>query len=268
MGGDGSAPNALPLAQVSALVAPPSWAALDFISDLHLSQQTPKTFAAWQRYLADTPADAVFILGDLVEVWIGDDVRHSGFEAQFAQALQAAARLRPIYLMVGNRDFLIGPELLQACAVAPLPDPTTICAFGTQGLFIHGDALCLADTAYQAFRKIVRAPQWQHHFLSQSLATRLEIAQGIRAESVAQQSKNSATDMLWADVDVATAVQWLSQTGSSFLVHGHTHRPSTEALSPNYTRYVLSDWDLEDAAAPRAQILRWSASGLTRLGLV
>jgi UDP-2,3-diacylglucosamine hydrolase len=258
-------PSALPLPQVHALLAPPEWAALDFISDLHLSHQTPLSFTAWQHYLAHTQADAVFILGDLVEAWIGDDARHTGFEARLAQALTGAARLRPTYLMVGNRDFLIGPELLQACGVQPLADPTTIRAFGRQGLFIHGDQLCLVDTAYQEFRKLVRAPQWQQNFLGQALTTRRQIAEKMRAESAAQQTKNSTESLLWADIDADTAVQWLSQTQSSFLVHGHTHRPATEALSAQHTRYVLSDWDVDHAAPPRAEVLRWSASGLVRM---
>jgi UDP-2,3-diacylglucosamine hydrolase len=151
--------------------------------------------------------------------------------------------------------------------VQPLADPTTIRAFNHQGLFIHGDELCLADTAYQAFRTLVRDPHWQQNFLKQPLSTRRQIAQGIRAESTAQQTKNSAADMLWADVDKETATEWLTQTGASFLVHGHTHRPATEVLSPQHTRYVLSDWDLDHASPPRAEVLRWSASGLTRMGL-
>jgi UDP-2,3-diacylglucosamine hydrolase len=254
----------LALPEVQELVAPPEWRCLEFISDLHLSDQTPKTLSAWQNYLDQTLADAVMILGDLVEAWVGDDGMLEGFDAQIAASLKHSARLRPTYLMVGNRDFLVGQALLQACEVQALADPTAITAFGQRGLFVHGDALCLEDTAYQAFRATVRSQQWQADFLSLPLATRRHIAQELRAQSTEHQKTNPTS--LWADIDRPTAVRWLELSGADFLVHGHTHRPATQVISPKYTRHVLSDWDLDSPGCARGEIVRWTLSGFERLG--
>jgi UDP-2,3-diacylglucosamine hydrolase len=240
------------------------WQTIDFISDLHLSEQTPQTYQAWQHYMTHTQADAVFILGDLVEVWVGDDARHEpGFDSNFAAALTQAARLRPTYFMAGNRDFLMGSALFEACGVGYLPEPTLIEAFGQRGLLIHGDQLCLADTAYLGFRQTVRAPAWQQQFLSQPLAQRRQTAQSMREQSQIQQLGRGQDT--WADVDACAARAWLEQAGASFMIHGHTHRPGSQSLGPEFTRHVLSDWDLElGALQPRAQVLRWSSCGFER----
>ncbi|HZY15391.1 MAG TPA: UDP-2,3-diacylglucosamine diphosphatase, partial [Ramlibacter sp.] len=150
------------------LRASPAWRSIDCISDLHLQPAGPATFAAWRRYMEATPADAVFILGDLFEAWVGDDAaQQPGFEADCAGVLQAAARRIPVYFLAGNRDFLVGPGLAQATGLKLLHDPTVL-AFGAQRwLLSHGDALCVDDHAYQAFRAQVRAAGWQQAFLAQ-----------------------------------------------------------------------------------------------------
>lgn len=241
---------------------PESWRCIDFISDLHLSEETPKTFDAFAGHLRRTEADAVFILGDLFEVWVGDDSRHEGIEARCLDVLSEAATIRTIGFMAGNRDFLVGGEMLKACGAMALADPTVLVAFGERLLVTHGDLLCIADTEYQAFRRQVRSATWQQGFLSRPLADRRAVARGLRNES---ERRKHAPDHVFVDADFATAVRWMHEAGTPTMIHGHTHRPSTDALAPGFTRHVLSDWDLEDPVAPRAGALRWKRSGLSRV---
>jgi UDP-2,3-diacylglucosamine hydrolase len=242
------------------IVVPLEWRAIDFISDLHLADDTPRTYAAWHDYQLHTRADAVFILGDLFEAWVGDDSRFEGFEAGAAAVLTSAARRRPIAFMVGNRDFLLGHDMLLACGVTALPDPTVLCAFDQRALLSHGDAWCLADTDYQQFRREVRDPTWQARILAQPLADRRALARAIRSESERRSAEHRGE---WADVDTPTAIDWLMRTRATTLVHGHTHRPATEALTPSLARHVLSDWDLDHGE--RAQVLRWQDGVWARL---
>lgn len=240
---------------------PESWRCIDLISDLHLSESTPATFEAWAAHLHHTEADAVFILGDLFEVWVGDDARHDGFEARCADVLADATTRRSIGFMAGNRDFLVGGAMLKACGVMALADPTVIVAFGERLLVTHGDMLCVDDTEYQAFRREVRSAAWQSAFLARSLAERRAMARDIRERSEARKSHL----LQGVDIDAATAVRWMHEAGTPTLVHGHTHRPGSEPLAPGFVRHVLSDWDLDDARAPRAEVLRWRRSGLARI---
>src|SRR3954447_2447220 len=139
------------------LQAPAAWRSADFISDLHLHAQDLATQDAWRRYMRDTPADAVFILGDLFEVWVGDDSAFGpGFLADCAAVLQASARSRATFFMHGNRDFLVGRGFMDSCGVTLLEDPTVLDFAGKRWLLTHGDALCLADTDYMQFRSMVR----------------------------------------------------------------------------------------------------------------
>jgi UDP-2,3-diacylglucosamine hydrolase len=240
------------------LVAPPSWRCIDFISDLHLAEDTPRAFAAWRDYLLGTRAEAVFILGDLFEAWVGDDARHEGFEARGAAVLTEAAARRSLFFMVGNRDFLVGAEMLAACGVVGLDDPTVLSAFDERVLLTHGDAWCLADVAYQAFRRQVRDPAWQAQVLARPLAERRLMARSLRSESERLAAEQQGE---WFDVDAPTAMRWMTEADTPTLVHGHTHRPETGALAPGLLRHVLSDWDLDHAGAPRAEVLRWQRGG-------
>ena len=244
--------------------APEHWRAIDFISDLHLADNTPRTFEAFAAHLRDTDSDAVVILGDLFEVWVGDDARQFGFEATCTQVLAGAASRRMLAFMAGNRDFLVGDEMLAACGVKHLPDPTVLVAFGARMLLTHGDALCLADTDYQQFRAQVRSEQWRSKFLAQPLDERRRIARHIRDESQRRKSQQASNE--WFDVDAPAAVEWLRAANANVMIHGHTHRPADAPLAPGFTRHVLSDWDLDQpGASPRAEVLRWSASGLARV---
>ena len=250
------------------LRAPIEWTDIDFISDLHLSHDTPRTFDAFAAHLQHTDAQAVFILGDLFEVWVGDDARHSGFEARCCEVLAESASRRSVAFMSGNRDFMVGAEMLKACGLMALPDPTVVEAFGERILLVHGDALCLSDVDYQGFRRKVRSEAWQRDFLARPLAERRCLARQIRDESRRVKLTQSAGE--WFDVDTATAVRWMHEAGTPTLIHGHTHRPATQAMAPGFVRWVLSDWDLDpgdagSATAARAEVLRWRRGGLKRV---
>ena len=242
--------------------APAAWRRIDFISDLHLADETPRGFAAWRDYLLTTSADAVFILGDLFEAWVGDDSRFEGFEARGAAVLTEAAARRKLFFMVGNRDFLLGAEMLTACGVEGLPDPTVLSAFGERALLTHGDAWCIGDVPYQQFRAQVRNPAWQTQVLARPLVERRMMARSLRSES---ERAAAAQQGDWFDVDAPTALRAMSTNKTPTLVHGHTHRPASEVLAPGLVRHVLSDWELDHGAAPRAEVMRWEPGHWTRL---
>jgi UDP-2,3-diacylglucosamine hydrolase len=261
---DSAAPRSgvLPLPKFWEFTAPGKWRTIDFISDLHLQPDHPRTVEAFADHLRCTPADAVFILGDLFDVWVGDDSRHAGFEAEITDALQQAASLRSVAFMAGNRDFLVGVAMLRDCGVMALADPTVLVACGERLLLTHGDALCLEDTAYQQFRAEVRTAHWREAFLARPLAERREVAAKMREASKRHQRDQKPEN--WADLDIGTTVQWMHEAGTPVMVHGHTHRPGTQELAPGFTRAVLSDWDLDTGPA-RAEVLRLSLHGLERV---
>ena len=248
------------------LSAPADWQRIDFLSDLHLSADTPATLAALQAHLDETRADAVFLLGDIFEVWVGDDVRFEPFEAACVEMLRAAGERRPLYFMAGNRDFLLGPDMLADCGIRGLSDPTVLIAFGQRWLLSHGDALCLEDKPYQAFRTQVRNPVWQADFLARPLAERQAMARQMRVASQANQSRQE----LWADLDTPACIAWLQAADCTDLIHGHTHRPGKHSLANGQAhglrRHVLSDWDFE-ATPPRGDVLRLRRTGLRRIDL-
>lgn len=254
---------ARPLPAFAEFAVPASWRCIDFLSDLHLGEDTPRTFEALATHLRCTQADAVFMLGDLFEVWVGDDARHEGFEATCVAMLAEASSHRFLGFMAGNRDFLVGHELLSHCAVMQLADPTVLVGFGSRLLISHGDALCLADTAYQQFRAEVRGAAWQQQFLSQPLSKRREIARGLRAQSEERKRKQRREE--WVDLDRDETVRWMQASGAKDLVHGHTHLPATHDMGLGFTRHVLSDWDLDHTRTPRAEVLRWSAGCIERM---
>ncbi len=242
---------------------PTHWRVLEFISDLHLQADEPATFSAWRHYMASTTADAVFILGDLFEVWVGDDVLSASpgdapFEQACAAVIAATARARPVYFMRGNRDFLVGTAFAQHCQLQLLADPTVLPFGGQRWLLAHGDALCLDDTAYMAFRAEVRQPGWQQVFLAKPLVERRAMARAMRARSA--QAQRAATDKPYGDVHPQAVADLLTGTGTTTLLHGHTHLPATHDLGQGRQRVVLSDWDAA-ATPPRAEVLRLTASG-------
>lgn len=251
--------------RIAEVHAPPAWQVIDLISDLHLEVDEAQTFECWRRYLANTPADALFILGDLFEVWVGDDAADSpGFEAECAELLHAAARHRAIFFMHGNRDFLLGQAFAKRAGMQLLTDPTVLQWQGQRWLLSHGDLLCLSDTDYLAFRAQVRSPAWQQAFLAEPLAKRREVARQIRTHS---ESRKADPDALWADVDDDAARHWLVEAQASLLIHGHTHRPADHVLGQGLSRIVLSDWHA-NGRTPRAEAVRLTSAGVQRVNLL
>jgi len=245
------------------LIAPAAWRTVDLISDLHLHPEDPATFETWRGYLETSPADAMFVLGDLFDAWVGDDATgEPGFEAQCANVLRKASARCPLFFMHGNRDFMIGEALAVQCELTLLHDPTVLVMHGERWLLSHGDLLCLEDTTYLKYRAQVRSPQWQSAVMAKSLAERRAIARHMRLQSEAQQVDAA----MWADVDDEAARSWLRTATARTLIHGHTHRPATHDLGDGLRRIVLSDWDLA-AQPPRAQVLCLSAAGAQRVDL-
>jgi len=257
---EGKGGSTTALAPPVPLEAPSDWRAIDFISDLHLSELMPNTCSTFATHLEHTDADAVFILGDLFELWVGDDARHEPFARRCVQVMAAAAGRLTLAVMGGNRDFLMGADLLADCGARPLPDPTLLAAFGHRVLLTHGDALCLADHAYQAFRRQVREPAWLGGFLARPLAERLALAREIRKASDTRRQFDGEGS---ADVDAAAATTLLRAARAETLVHGHTHRPGSETWPGGLVRHVLTDWDMD--ADARAEVLRLTAGGFSRM---
>ncbi len=238
--------------------APTDWRFVDCISDVHLHSGDARTFAAFRQYLNTTPADAVFILGDWFEVWVGDDVLERGdaFVQACVAAIRQAAQRMAIFALHGNRDFLLGQAFAQACGITLLPDPCVLEFAQQRWLLTHGDAWCVDDTAYMQFRQQVRSPQWQTAFLQRPLPERLQIARHLREHS---REHNTS----YTDIDSASALHALREAKANNLIHGHTHRPAQHALgepAENLSRWVLSDWDM-NATPPRADVLRLGGLG-------
>lgn len=236
------------------LQAPSHWHCVDFVSDLHLQIGMPETLAQWHQYLRGTPAQAVFVLGDLFEVWIGDDLLdiQDSFERTCCQSLANAARRIQIFVMRGNRDFLLSDQFATASHCELVDDPVTLELGGSRWLLTHGDSLCRDDPDYLEYRKVVRSSTWRAQFLSLPLADRIERARAMRQQSQAHQRQAPVS---YSAIHQDDAVRFLEQHGAQRLLHGHTHRPGRHTLAPHCERLVLSDWDL-DADPKRAQVLR------------
>lgn len=236
---------------------------VDFVSDLHLQADDPATLLRWEHYLQTTPAQALFLLGDLFEVWIGDDAmgEHGSFESRACANLREAASRRACYFMQGNRDFLVGEGFSRATGIALLHDPTAITLGEQRVLLTHGDILCIDDVDYQQFRQLSRSAAWQQGFLAQPLAARRAFGRKARQHS---ESRKSDAAQVVVDLDHPTSKAWLHHTRCTTLLHGHTHKPGTHDLGDGQQRLVLSDWDMQ-ASPPRAEILRWQQGGLRRI---
>jgi UDP-2,3-diacylglucosamine hydrolase len=215
-----------------------------FISDLHLDETRPHIVEMFTNFLAQDVrrADALYILGDLFESWIGDD-DDSDLALRVATATKALRDSGvPIYFMHGNRDFLLGANYAARAGMNLLADPTVVELGGDGTLLMHGDTLCTDDVDYQKFRTLVRDPQWQSQFLAKSLAERRAFAAQARGES----RKHTATakpDIM--DVNPAAVEAVMREHGVRRLIHGHTHRPATHRSNidgQTAERIVLGDW--------------------------
>jgi UDP-2,3-diacylglucosamine hydrolase len=249
--------------------APPHWRCIDLISDLHLSANTPETSAAWARYMRATPADAVLLLGDIFEAWVGDDVLESStaeLESWALDVMRECSASRWLGFMPGNRDFLLGNHALGRGGLHGLHDACVLSAFGRKIVLSHGDAHCLDDVDYQQFRRQVRDPAWQQQILARPLAQRQALAHQLRSAS--EQRKSDGGLQAYADLDPGQVQNLLDQHGCSLLIHGHTHRPALHELASGHQRLVLSDWDLDgEPRAHRAEVLRISQAGVVRIDL-
>lgn len=213
-----------------------------FIADLHLEAGSPAVEPFFAFLAEQTPgADALYILGDLFESWIGDDDCDPLTE-RVAHALRAVReRGTALYFMAGNRDFLLGADYAKQAGLELLPDPTRLELYGVPTLLLHGDSLCTRDVKYQAFRVQARNPQFQQQFLAQPLAQRKAYAAQVRAAS-REHTGNTALEIM--DVTPELLSPLMQQYQVSRLIHGHTHRPAVHPL-PEGERIVLSDWHRE-----------------------
>ena len=216
-----------------------------FISDLHLSPERPGPAGLFRCFLKETAsqADALYILGDLFDAWVGDDDLGLPFHAEIAAAIKQLSDTGvPVYLLPGNRDFLAGPELARTAGLTLLPDPTPIDLHGVPTLIAHGDAWCSDDVNYQAFRAQVREPDWQRDFLARPLAERRVMAVALRERS--EQAKSGKRPEIM-DVNPEAVAGAFRIYGVSRIIHGHTHRPARhhhQVDGRDCERWVLPDW--------------------------
>ena len=215
-----------------------------FISDLHLEPERPEITQCFLDFLQHQvrKADALYILGDFFEVWIGDDENTPFQRAIIAALKHLTDRGFPIYFMQGNRDFLIGDDFMRATGCQFLPDPTVITLYGKKVLLTHGDALCTADLSHQRFRRYTQNPRARRFFLALPLFIRRAIARGIRKTSQRHTANVSYTIM---DVTQSAVEHAMEAHDVLQLIHGHTHKPAIHPFileNKPRQRIVLGDW--------------------------
>ena len=219
-----------------------------FISDLHLSPERPEIISLFLKFMDEVAPStkSLYILGDFLEYWIGDDMELAIQDTPIADAFNAiktlASKGTKIYLMHGNRDFLIGNQLADKYQFKLISDPTTINVNHTPILLMHGDTLCTDDIEYLNFRGMVRDASWQQTFLSKSLNEREKIAKDLREKSK-EAIADKKPDIM--DVNQNAVIDAMVQNNVSTLIHGHTHRPALHDFvyeGNDMKRYVLADW--------------------------
>jgi UDP-2,3-diacylglucosamine hydrolase len=228
-----------------------------FISDLHIDASRPAITDQFLGFLAAEAvrADALYILGDLFESWVGDDAADSSQAAAIEGIHALTSRGVPCFVMHGNRDFLLSEQFCRMSGAQLLPDPLIVTLYGEPVLVMHGDALCTDDRAYQRLRATVREPAWQRQFLALPIASRRALAGAARAGS---QAHTAAVEYAITDVNAGSVAAALRGAGTATLLHGHTHRPAIHALQVDgrpCTRIVLGDW------YDQGSLLRWDRNG-------
>jgi UDP-2,3-diacylglucosamine hydrolase len=213
-------------------------------SDMHLDPERPAGLALFDRFLTEvaTGADALYLLGDLFEVWLGDDAIHPAYEPVLDRLAALAGAGTALYIQHGNRDFLMGEALAHRVGATLLPEEAVVELGGAPTLLLHGDTLCTDDTAYQQFRAQVRDPRWQAEFLGLSPAERMEQAKQAREAS---REAQAAVDSEITDVNAGTVAEAFQRHGVRRMIHGHTHRPADHALEVDgrpCRRLVLPQW--------------------------
>lgn len=231
-----------------------------FIADLHLDPERPAITELFGTFIDEEAAraDALYILGDLFEAWVGDD-DPSDAGAFVADKLQAlAASGVPVRFIRGNRDFLLGAEYAARCGMSLLDEPLVIDLYGTPTVILHGDLLCTDDVAYQQFRMQTRDPRWQAQFLAQPLDARLAFAAQARAASKARYGElvTAGTAEVVGDVAKDAVDALFATSGVRRMIHGHTHRPAVHDEGHGNTRIVLGDW------YEQGSVLRVSEAGV------
>lgn len=233
-----------------------------FISDLHLDTDTPALLQSLLAVLHSRAAgaDALYILGDLFEAWVGDDDQSDIADAVAGALMGLSKAGTRVFLMHGNRDFLIGEDYAARCGATLLPEPSVIDCYGQRVALVHGDSLCTRDSGYMAFRKQMRDPAWQQAFLDRPLLERHMVAQQIRQKSQDANSQK-ASDIM--DVTHQEVVNLMATLQVNVLIHGHTHRPGIHTIrlhetidgSDEAVRIVLGSWD------QKAWVLEFSPDG-------
>ena len=234
-----------------------------FISDLHLDDSRPDITAQFLQFLEAEAAnaDALYILGDLFESWIGDDAADASQSSAILGLRSLTQRGVPCFVMHGNRDFLLGEQFCQRSGARLLADPLMLTLYGADVLVMHGDALCTDDHAYQQLRATVRDAGWQRQFLALGISQRRALAGAARDGSKAHLAAAAYTI---TDVNADSVATVLRESGAVTLLHGHTHRPAVHAFSVDgrdCTRIVLGDWHTQGS------VLRWTAHGYELCGL-
>ena len=214
-----------------------------FISDLHLDKDRPKVIRYFIDFLNNLESDieSLYILGDFVEYWVGDDDPGDGLKEVFSSIKKKSNDI-PIYFMHGNRDFMISEKFCNHHGMKFLKDPTKIKLYGKKILLMHGDTLCVDDIEYQKFRTMVRSASWQNEMLKKSLEERINLAKMLRAKSLSETNTKNEVIM---DVNDDEVINQLRKYDVDMIIHGHTHRPNIHKIiseRKEYKRIVLGDW--------------------------
>lgn len=228
-----------------------------FISDLHLEAGRPEIGVQFLDFLSGEArdADTLYILGDLFEVWLGDDDPNPYYAAMKAAIRELVDSGIPVFFMHGNRDFMIGDEFATETGVTILQDPEPIDLHGEKVLLSHGDALCTDDVEYQRFRAMTRNPEWQAMMLAKTIQER--IAHALEARQGSVEHGKSLDDEI-TDVNQGAVEALIRKHGVDILLHGHTHRPAIHEVrlgDRTATRIVLGDW------FEQGSVVRWNADG-------
>ena len=235
-----------------------------FISDLHLHETRPQITRAFFHFLHTqaSGAERLYILGDFFDAWIGDDDDNALNTDVAAELKKLSSSGTQIFLMHGNRDFLLGEKFAAQSGAQLIAEGTVIDLYGCHTLLLHGDDLCIDDKDYIAFRQQVRSPQWQQQILAQPLAARRALAAQLREKSQAMNSLK-AEDIM--DVSQTEVIRVMGNAGVTRLIHGHTHRPARHALEVNEKsaeRIVLGDWHDQGwaivADIDRTELISWT----------
>ena len=212
-----------------------------FISDIHLSEDTPHLTKAFKTFLNESKQNCthLFILGDLFEIWIGDDDENAFIEEIKKTLIDFTANGPETFFMHGNRDFLLGENFANEVGISILPDPYTLDINGLRVILSHGDFLCTDDVDYINFRNQVRSEDWQNNFLSKSIEERKQISQSLRSDSKIATSNKS---LEITDVNLETVNKFIKEHNPNIFIHGHTHRPKIHRYD-KAKRIVLGDWN-------------------------